>query len=52
MSDLPTPFRLDGLRVLVTGASRGIGQAIETERGGKVAHDVGSLMFQPVRRSA
>jgi len=28
MSDLPTPFRLDGLRVLVTGASRGIGQAI------------------------
>ncbi|AEM89004.1 SDR family NAD(P)-dependent oxidoreductase [Streptomyces violaceusniger] len=28
VTDLPAPFRLDGLRALITGASRGIGQAI------------------------
>jgi len=30
MTTLSAPFRLDGLRALVTGASRGIGQAIAT----------------------
>jgi len=28
MAAVPAPFRLDGLRALVTGASRGIGQAV------------------------